>query len=188
MTFQHKIIEIAKKADKDGFVRNQTGNYSIFDRENGIIYITPTGFERETLKQEDIVMMSPSGKILYSLRGTKPSREVGMHLAVYASREDVNAIVHTHSTYATAFAVKGRVIDPITTESSIYGGQVGMVPPAPVGSVKLATGAAQALKDKDACLLQNHGVITIGKTIDEAYLKAVYVEETAKIQYISERL
>lgn len=188
MNIQNKLIETAKKAYLDGFVRNMTGNYSIFDRESGIIYITPTGLNRERLHPDDIIQINSNGDIVYSREGAKPSREMGMHLAVYRVRDDVNAIVHTHSPFATAFAVKGRKIDPVTTEASFYGNEVGLVKPAPPGSNKLASGAAQALKDKDVCLLQNHGVITIGQTIDEAYLKAVYVEETAKVQFISEHL
>lgn len=188
MNYQNDLIETAKKAYRDGFVRNMTGNYSIFDRKNDIIYITPTGLNRESLDIDDIIMINSNGDILHSRADARPSREVGMHLAVYRVREDVNAIVHTHSPFATAFAVKGKVIEPVTTEASFYGNEIGLVKPAPPGSVKLASGAAQALKDRDVCLLQNHGVITIGSNIDEAYLKAVYVEETAKVQFLSEHL
>ncbi len=182
------LIKYAQRAEKEGLCKHKSGNFSILDRSTGLVYITPSGFYRSDLTVDDIVISDLKGNVRENTNYRKPSMELSMHLKVYAKRPDVNAIVHTHSPYATAFAVKGIKIEPVTSEAYFYGKNMEIVPYFEHGTVELADAVAKAIKYVDVCLLKNHGVLTVGDTIENVFLKAIYVESVAMIDYLSRTL
>jgi len=183
-----RLIHAALLAEKEGLCRHKSGNFSICVRDKGLVFITPSGIDKSLLEMNDIVISDFNGKIVENLNNQKASIELAMHIAIYKERTDVNAVVHTHSTYATAFAVKGIKINPIVTEAVFYGNNVELVEFAKPGSIQLAENIRDPIKKADVCLLKNHGVIAVGDTIEDALLKASYVEHVAKIQAISKIL
>ena len=183
-----RLINAALLAEKEGLCKHKSGNFSICAREGKLILITPSGVDKALLEPDDIVVTDFDGNIITNHNNQKASIELWMHIAIYKERADVNAIVHTHSTYATAFAVKGIKINPIVTEAVFYGNNVELVEFARPGSIELAKTIKEPIKKADVCLLKNHGVVTVSDTIESALLKASYVEHVAKIEIISKIL
>jgi len=184
---KRKIIATALRAEKDGLCRQKSGNFSICIRDEKKILITPSGVYREELTPDDIVVADFDGNIIENINDRKASTELMMHIAIYKSRSDVAAVVHTHSIYASAFAVAGIKISPVVTEAAFYG-EVGLVEYAEAGSKELAENVKEPIKKADVCLLKNHGVVTVADTIENALLKAFYVEDVAKIEILSKLL
>lgn len=180
-----KIVEIAIKAEHYGLCKEKAGNFSIRDRETGYVLITPSGIGREELKIEHICVLDLDGNVIEVKKGIKPSSEVLMHIEIYKVRENVNAISHTHSLYATSFSVAKKPIIPIVYESVNYGGYVDIAPYERPGTLKLAKNVSKLLLDTDACLLERHGLTTVGNDLEEAFLKSRYVEDVAEIYYRS---
>jgi len=182
---KQRIINAAQLAEKDGLCRHKSGNFSICIRDEEKVLITPSGFYRSDLTAGDIIVTDFDGNIIENPNDRKASIELMMHIAVYEARGDISAVVHTHSTYASAFAVAGRKINPVVTEAVFYGSDVELVEYAKSGSIELAENIKEPIKKADVCLLKNHGVITVADTIENALLKAFYVEDVAKIEAIS---
>lgn len=182
------LIKYAQRAETEGLCKHKSGNFSILDRSTGLVYITPSGFYRSDLTVEDIVISDLKGNVRENINFRKPSIELEMHLKVYLVRPNVNAIVHTHSPYATAFAVKGIKIEPVTSEAYFYGKNMEIVPYYEHGTRELAENVSKAIKYVDVCLLKNHGILVVGDTIENAFLKAIYVESVATIDCISRTL
>ena len=182
------LIKYAQRAEKEGLCKHKSGNFSILDRSTGLVYITPSGFYRSDLTVDDIVISDLKENVRENANFRKPSIELSMHLKVYSKRSDVNAIVHTHSPYATAFAVKGIKIEPVTSEAYFYGKNMEIVPYFEHGTEELSEAVAKAVKYADVCLLKNHGILTVGDAIENVFLKAVYVESVAMIDYLSRTL
>lgn len=183
-----ELIKYAQRAELEGLCKHKSGNFSIIDRTTGLVYITPSGFYRADLTVDDIVISDIKGHVRENVNFRKPSIELSMHLKVYEARPSVNAIVHTHSPYATAFAVKGIPIEPVTSEAYFYGKNMELVPYYEHGTEELAEHVAKSIKYVDVCLLKNHGVLAVGDNMENALLKATYVESVAMIDYISRTL
>ena len=184
-SLKQRLINAALLAEKEGLCKHKSGNFSICVREENFILITPSGVDKALLKIDDIVVTDFEGNIITNHNNHKASIELWMHIAIYKERADVDAIVHTHSTYATAFAVKGVKINPVVTEAVFYGNNVELVEFAEPGSKQLAENIKEPIKKADVCLLRNHGVVTVSDTIEDALLKALYVEHVAKIEILS---
>ncbi|MTI46601.1 class II aldolase/adducin family protein [Sporosalibacterium faouarense] len=180
-----KVVEIAKRADNEGLCKHKSGNFSIRDHETGYILITPSAVAREVLKEEDIAVVDIEGNIIELKSDVKPSSELKVHLVAYKQRDDVFGVCHTHSHYATAFAVQGLEIKPVVFEAVAYGVRTPIAKYGRPGTQELANSIIEPLKESDACLLEKHGVITVGKDLEDAYLKAQYVEDVAEIAYCS---
>lgn len=180
---KEKLINIANQAEKDGLCRHRSGNFSIRDKKTNYILITPSGVKREDLNNEAIIVIDMDGEIIENNSKYKPSSELPMHLMVYKMREDVYGVCHTHSIFATVFAVISMEIRPIVFEAIGYGIQVPIAKYATPGTKELAESIAEPLKKSDACLLEKHGVLTVGPNLEEAYLKMQYVEDVARINY-----
>ena len=114
--------------------------------------------------------------------GLQPSSEWRMHAAVYKAYGETNAVFHTHSPYATAFAVVRKSIPAVLIESCIFlGGDIRCADYAAPGTESVGTNAIPALKDRGGCTLANHGVLAVGKDLAQAYLRAEYIEDVARI-------
>jgi len=181
-----KVVKIAKQALSSGLVLEKSGNFSIYDREQNVVYITPSGVYREVLDASQIVIVDMDNNHLAG--NGKASSETLVHLEIYKARPDVNAVAHTHSVYATAHAVANKPIEPWVVETLLYGGRVEVAPFAIPGTMELAKSAAETLGEKNAVLLQHHGVVCVGRDLDEAFLNALYLEDTAKICHIASQM
>jgi len=133
-----------------------------------------------TLQIEDLLVIDLEGQVVEGLR--KPSTEMPLHLALYRARADIGAVVHTHSIYASTCAVT-RVAIPAMVEDMVQliGGGIDVAPYALTGTEELAEGAVQALGNKNAVLLANHGPVAVGRNLDEAVKVAFMVEKSAQI-------
>jgi L-fuculose-phosphate aldolase len=176
-----KLVDTAKRAEKYDLCKHKSGNFSAMDRESGLILITPSGVSRDDLTPEHIFVVDVSGNIIEKGLTGAPSGEINMHLQAYKSRGDVTAVIHTHSPYATAFAAKGKEIKPVVIEAAAYGFLTPVLPYKTPCTEELAASIALPLQKADVCLLKHHGVLVVGEGLEKTLLKAVYVEEVAKI-------
>lgn len=180
-----KIVEIAVRIQEEKLVPLTFGNFSIRDDDTGYVCITPSGMAYNTLTAEDIVVVDQHCNIVDGSR--KPSIETPMHCAVYRKRPEVMSVVHTHSTFATAWAACGKDLPVVVAEvAALVSGPVRCAPYMPCGTVDLAEVTSDWLRKDDAVLLGNHGALTVGPNIDTAYTNAVIIEEGAKIAYYTQ--
>jgi ribulose-5-phosphate 4-epimerase/fuculose-1-phosphate aldolase len=165
-----------------------SGDTSLRDPETGLIYICPRpkpGFLRipywGMIEAGHIVVTDPDGKVI-DQSGILPTVEAPMHLLIYKARRDVNAIVHSHAVWSSAFAVTGRSIPLILAEQSLrLGGEVRCADYGRVGSDELAENVVKALgTDKYAALIMNHGAVCIGKDFEEAFIVSDFLEKGAQ--------
>lgn len=179
-----KVIAIAKKARNTGLIPLTFGNFSIRDRKTGYICITPSGMDYDELGVEDIVVIDLAGNVIHGVR--KPSVEFPMHRLVYQRREDVFGICHTHSSYATAWASCDVEFPILVAElAGLVGDRIVKAPYCQFGTADFAEVVVCSLQDKQAVLLSNHGLLTVGADLDIAFANAVIVEEGAKIAYFA---
>lgn len=161
-----------------GLVQGAGGNISC-RVENGIL-ITPSGMDYRKLFCEDIVMLDTEGNVLDGSR--KPSIEKSLHLKIYKTRENVGAIIHTHSVYATAMAAARVPLFPITdNQVALFGGTVPVADYAPIGTDELAENASRALACGQGVLLSNHGALCTGSDLPEALMRCEMLEIFSKI-------
>ena len=179
-----KVIEIALKIKAEKLIPLTFGNFSLRDPETGYICITPSGMPYDTLHPSDIVVVDVDNNIIDGER--KPSIETPLHTSMYKKRPDVNGVVHTHSTYCTAWACRDGGMPCITSEAAeLVGGKVNLASFVPPGSKELAEVTSEAIGQDKAVLMENHGVICVDETIDKAFNDAIIVEESAKVAYIA---
>ena len=175
-----QIINVSNEIYNKGLVSGKSGNVSA--RFGNVIAITPTLKSLSNLKQKDIVLVDLKGNVLTE---GKPSSEVNMHLEIYKKRSDVNAIVHTHSPYATGFAFSDKKLKRLEGFGKIKEPYLPFIEYEKPGTDELAKSASEGLGESDVLILKNHGVICVNENLKEAMLLAVFVEETAKTQFIS---
>ena len=178
-----EVLRIAQTAERKGLCITNSGNFSMRDVETGYILITPSHVSRENMSYDDICVLDIDGNIIESKNGRRPSSEVLMHLEIYKMREDINGIAHTHSKFATAFAVMNKPIPPIVYEASAYGGTINVSPYRSPGTKELAESIKDTLSKSNATLLQSHGAVSLGSDIEEALLNSFYVEDVAEIYW-----
>jgi L-fuculose-phosphate aldolase len=150
----------------------------------GNVLITPSGLDYAVTEPEDIVVVSLDGKRLEG--AFEPSVETPMHTGIYRSRPETLGIVHTHARYATTLACLNWEIPPVhyMLASLSDEGRVPVARYATYGTEELARSAAQALgRAHRACLLRNHGTISVGATVSEAYSRTELLEQMAEIYY-----
>lgn len=179
-----EIINVSNEIYNKGLVSGKAGNISArFKSETGdFIAITPTLKSLSDLKEEDIVLVDFDGN---SLTKGKPSSEVNMHLEIYKKRDDVKGIVHTHSPYATGFAFSSKKIKRYEGFGEIKKPYLSSIEYEKPGTDELAKKASEGIADEDVLILKNHGVICVSDSLKEAKLLAIFVEETAKTQFVT---
>lgn len=183
MNYKKLLVDYGKKLLDKNLVAGTSGNLSLRGQADEI-YITPSGMDYLEITEDDIVKINFMGEILEGDK--KPSSEWMMHVEIYKNYPNYNAIVHTHSPIATAFAVSRKKIPLILIEMKPFlGGEIEVAPFKPSGSLELAKSLIPYLKKSNSCLLANHGVVSCGKNIESAFLSAEYVEDAAKIYYYS---
>lgn len=182
-----EIIEIAHDLYNRQLVSGKAGNISVRVKieDNDIIAISPTLKSLKDLKEEEIVLVNLDGEVL--TKG-KPSSEINLHLEIYKARNDVNAIVHTHSPYATGFAFSSKKIKRLEGFGKITTPFLEEINYLPPGSVELAENAAKAIGDEDVLILKHHGVLCVADELKEAANLAEFIEDSAKTQFITHTL
>ena len=180
----NEIIIAANEIYNQGLVPGKAGNIStkIKSSVGDIVAITPTLKSLSNLDEEDIVLVDMDGNILSK---GKPSSEVNMHLEIYKKRPDVNAIVHTHSTFATGFAFSNKKLKRLEGFGQIRNEFMPYIEYEKPGSAELARKVSENIGDEDALILKRHGIICVGDSLKEAKLLAVFVEESAKTQFVT---
>ncbi|WP_458456268.1 class II aldolase/adducin family protein [Methanobrevibacter sp.] len=179
-----EIINVSNEIYDKGLVSGKAGNISVRFKQNNkdVVAITPTLKSLSDLNEEDIVLVDMDGN---TLTKGKPSSEVGMHLEIYKKRSDVNAIVHTHSPYATGFSFSSKNIKRLEGFGTITTPYLASIDYEKPGSDELATKTSENMENEDVLILKKHGVICVGENLKEAKLLAVFVEESAKTQFIT---
>ena len=179
MTTKELLIQVTKQAYAEKMFAATSGNLSIYDRAENRVYITPTSYPYDIMTVDDVVVIDLDGNVLEGHH--KPSSEWRLHAAIYRSNESVNAVVHTHSPYATAFAINNQSI-PVVLYEMVYflNGDIPCAEGAIPGSDDVGNNAVRALKDRNGCLMANHGTVAVGDTLPRAYTRAVYIEDAAK--------
>jgi L-fuculose-phosphate aldolase len=186
--YKKQICDIGKRIYDKGFVAANDGNISIRICDNEYL-ITPTGVSKGFLTPEMILKVDGDGNLLDGTPPYHPSSEMKMHLIVYQERPDVQAIVHVHPPYATAFAIAGIPLDQaIMPESVVY---IGTIPVAEYGTPsteEIPNAVKKHVLDHQGVLLENHGALTWGQDLEHAYNLMESLEFTAKINWIAKQL
>ena len=174
------IVEIGRRMYMKNFVAANDGNISC-KVDDGTIWTTPTGVSKGFMSEDEMVKMRLDGTII-SQGERKPSSEVKMHLQIYKERNDVGAVCHAHPPVATSFAIAGVSLDKaIYPEAIVNLGTVPCVPYELPGSQKLADSIAPYVKNHNAILLANHGAVTCGNSLMEAWYRLESMEHYAMI-------
>ncbi len=170
------IIDACIEMNALGINQGTSGNISC--RHGDGMLISPTSTPYETLVPEDIVFMGWDGEVEGRL---PPSSEWRFHLDIMKARPEVNAVVHAHPTYCTTIAIMGRKIPAIHYMVAVAGGSdIRCAPYATFGTAELSAHAVEALRDRKACLLAQHGMIAVGSSLAQAMWLAVEVETLAR--------
>jgi len=170
-----KLVAIAKRLYDRNMNAALGGNVSI--RMGDEIAITPAGINKGFMTEDDVVVVDMDGT---KLRGNgKPSSEGKTHYEVYKLRPDVQAIIHAHPPFAVAFALAHHDLpDDILPEATILLGHVPCLPYVTPSTIELAREVAQGLAHRNAAFMANHGAITVGADLEEAYNRMELLEQT----------
>jgi L-fuculose-phosphate aldolase len=177
-----KIKEYGEVLLEKGLTKGTGGNLSQRIGDDDHIAISPSGIPYEEISETDVPLITLEGERV--LGKYEPSVEAPMHVTVYRERVDAEAIVHTHSPYATTLATIREPIPPSHYLIAGLGGKVPLAEYETFGTEALGRAAVDALADEyDACLLKNHGVLALGDSLESAVDTAVIVEYCARIHY-----
>ncbi|HWR70529.1 MAG TPA: class II aldolase/adducin family protein [Dehalococcoidia bacterium] len=182
-----EVLEIARWMDEKGLVVGTSGNVSQRFREpdgRELVAITPSGRYYDTMKAEDIVIVDMEGQRVEG--ELAPSMETMMHLGIYKARKKVCAVVHTHAVFGSAIAVTGKEIPSLLDDQVTFlGGEIKVAAYALPGSPELAKNAVAALGSRNAVVLANHGTLTVGRNLREAFNNCELLEKTARIYVLA---
>ena len=186
LTARQQIMEIGRRLDRRGFIAGSDGNISA-RLDDHTILITPSGVAKGRMSAETMITVALDGRKLSG--DGRPSSEMAMHLSVYRARPDISACVHAHPPYATAFAVAGRPLDyDCLPEVIVFVGPIAMTEYAPPGTEAVPHSLTPYVADHNAFLLRNHGLLTLGRNLEEAFNRLETVEQYAKICHLASQL
>ena len=183
MNLKKQIIKFSKKLNSTNLSALRSGNISARAREKGVdgFYITTSGMRYDDLKPSDIVFVSLEGRFD---KKRKPSSEWRFHQDIYVNKKEAKAIVHAHSTCATAISTHQRSIPAFHYMVAVAGGEdIKCTKYATFGTRKLSNNILSALKNRSACLIGNHGQIAFGENLEKAFELAQEIENICH-QYI----
>jgi len=183
-TLRKELWRLHLERPRNNLVVWTGGNISARDRQTGHVVIKPSGVPYAELAPERMVVVDLEGKVVEG--SLKPSSDTLAHVYIYRHRPDVNGIVHTHSTFATAFAALGRPIPAcLTAICDEFGGPIPCGGYARIGGDEIGQEVIRSIGDSPAVLLKNHGVFTVGPTPEAAVKAAVMVEDAARTMYFA---
>jgi L-ribulose-5-phosphate 4-epimerase len=181
------VLEAAQKILEKGLVVGTVGNVSLrLPPEGGLelLAITPSSRHYDSLGVDDIQVIDFEAKPVEG--ELPPSSEAMLHVGIYRARKNVNAVIHTHSVFASAISVIGQAIPPILDDQIVFlGGEIKLAKHAPAGSREQVAYVLKALEDRSAVLLPNHGAVGTGRTMHEAFTACELIEKTAKIYWLA---
>lgn len=182
-----EVVRYARKMYDSQLVRATQGNLSARDTVSGLICITPSGADYQTMTPEDIVVVDEQGQVVEGK--WKPSVETPLHTLVLRQRKDVNCVMHNHSPYATAFGVVYQPIPIILAESALaLGSEVPIAPYLMSGTPQFAELVANTLGNRSAVIWGNHGAMVVGADLALTFSTAHALEDSAKIYTIARQL
>jgi L-ribulose-5-phosphate 4-epimerase len=179
---REEVCALHAELPKNNLVAWTSGNVSARDPDSGLVVIKPSGIKFGDLTPENMVIVDLDGQMVEG--DYKASSDTASHCYVYRHRDDVNGVVHTHSRYATAFAVLGREIPCVTTAmADEFGGPIPCGGFALIGGEEIGQRVVEALEGSHSpsCILQSHGVFATGPTAEKAVQAAVMTEDNAAI-------
>lgn len=186
MSLKSEIIHYSRLCYKNNFLSAKDGNISVRTRENYIL-TTAAGICKGKLNEKNLIKMDFKGRKI-SGKGAASS-EFKMHRYIYEQRKDVKAVIHTHPVFATAFAAAGIALDkPVYPEIYIFFGKIPLAKYATPSTDEVPSSIEPFVKDYDAVLLANHGLVTFGKTLEDAYFKTEKIEHIAQISFYARML
>ncbi len=180
-----QVIRYAKKLNITNLSTLRSGNVSVRAKEKNIdgFYITPSGSKYSSLKPKDVIFVSLKGR--FDKKKGKPSSEWRFHQDIYVNKKDANAIVHAHSTCATAISTHQKTIPAFHYMVGVAGGDdIKCAKYATFGTRDLSKNILKALKNRYACLMSNHGQIAYGKNLDQSFELAQEIENICH-QYLN---
>jgi L-fuculose-phosphate aldolase len=173
------LLHTSRRMVELGLNRGTAGNASV--RSSDDILITPSALPVAEMNEADLVLLDKAGKVL---QGRKPSSEWRFHCDIFNARPEIGAVLHMHSTYATTIACLGKDVPAVHYHIAIAGGDsIRCTPYTIFGEQNLSDLALEALRDRKACLLGNHGMIALGKDLNEALSVAHEVEYLCEIYW-----
>lgn len=182
-TEKELLLSYVKRFLNSALTVGTGGNISYRIPHTDVILMTPSGVDYQTMTTKDVCVLNLEGKEMEG--GREPSTEMPFHLSLYAFRSDINAIVHTHSTYATVLACLGWEIPPVHYLIGFSGHRVPIAPYAVFGSTELSNNILDVIGHRNAVLLANHGLVAVGNTLEAAFATAEQIEFVAKIYYLT---
>jgi L-fuculose-phosphate aldolase len=181
------FVLVGRRIFEEKLTSGSGGQISARIPDSDFIMIKPSGFSLGHLEPEDMVIIDRDGTKIAGKYN--PSGETPFHTNIYKARPDVGAVVHTHSIYATAFGMVGKGLLPIWIEAFTLVRGVPVAPYARSGSEALTKVILEKIgKDKNAVILQNHGIVSLGANLEDAFQTARDVEWLAQMQYVAMRL
>lgn len=186
---REEVCALHAELPKNNLVAWTSGNISGRDPESNLVVIKPSGVKFEELTPDKMVVVDLQGNVVEG--DLKPSSDTASHCYLYLNMPGVGGVVHTHSRFATAFAILGREIPCVTTAmGDEFGGPIPCGGFALVGGEAIGQRVVEALRDSrsPAALLQNHGVFAVGDTAEDAVKAAVMTEDNAAIVWTAMQL
>ncbi len=174
-----KVVDYCKRLITSGLTRGTGGNISVFHRASKLFAISPSGMDYFSMQPEDVVVMNLDGVCVDGIR--RPSSEWNLHRIFYQNREDINAVVHTHSVYCTVLATNREELPASSYLVAFAGKNVRCADYASFGTVELAKLAYEGMRDRNAVLLANHGLLTGGGDLLHAFQTAEQIEFCAEV-------
>lgn len=181
--YRAQLVAFGRRLVEAGLTKGTGGNLSVFDRDRRLMAITPSGIDFFEIREEDIVVVDASGCVVEGSR--TPSSEWQMHLETYLARRDMDAVIHAHTTYATALAVNRTPLRATHYMVAVAGPDVRVAEYATYGTPELAHNAVAAMNERRAVLLANHGILAGAEDLLNAFNVIEEVEYCAKVYCIA---
>jgi len=175
------IIQYGRNLINAQLTTGTGGNLSIYNRAEGLVAIKPSGVAYFDMTPSDVVVIDLGGHV--SDGNLKPSSEAKFHLDLYKFRPDINAVVHTHQIYATTIACLNWELPAVHYLVSVSGNKVPLAAYATYGSQELSENILQSIGNYNACLLANHGLVTVGANLAAAFAAAEEIELVSRLYY-----
>ena len=178
---RESITQFGRKLIDAQLTTGTGGNLSIYNRAEGLVAIKPTGVAYFDMTPADVVVIDLCGTVLDGK--LKPSSETLFHLSLYKFRLNINAVVHTHQVYATTIACLNWELPAVHYLVGLSGNKVPLAAYATYGSPELSENILQSIGNYNACLLANHGLVTVGVDIHAAFSTAEEIELVSRLYY-----
>ena len=178
---RNAIVEYGRKLITAQLTTGSGGNLSLYNRAEGLLAIKPSGVDYFEMRPEDVVVMDIDGCVVEG--DLAPSSETRFHLALLRNREDINAVVHTHQVYATTIACMRWELPAVHYLVGFSGNKVPLAEYATFGTQELSDNILRAIGNYNACLMANHGIVTVGATLGAAFAAAEELELVSRLYY-----